>query len=71
MGIFIIGALAKSRKSVRLAESIFLTLLVGAWCILGVVLKSFASNSSGILYGVILLIVISGAVFSFLKWRSL
>ncbi len=70
LGIFIIGDLAMSKGAARLAECGLLSVLAFAWGAAGLALNLFSMQGTRIYWGIILILIICGAVYSFLEYRK-
>lgn len=69
-GHFLIGVLARSPKTARLAEGLLLLLLALAWAAACLVLQLFSRNGKGALAALILVSALAGAVCCLLQYRK-
>ena len=63
--IFVIGFIAKSKKSARLAEGIVLLVLAAAWVIAGITFDILTTNGQRFYFGFVLILALGGAAHSF------
>jgi len=64
LGIFLIGTWARSKRSARLAEGLFLLVLAFAWGIAGIVLPLAAPDGNRIVWAFVLLLALGGGIYS-------
>lgn len=70
IGVFLIGTLARSQKVARMAESVLLLVLALIWGIVGFALQIASQSTTKIIWGLLLIVIFSGSIYTFWKGRN-
>lgn len=70
LGIFLIGALARSQRAARLAEGWLMLGLAAAWGAMGLALQRTSPGGYGIFWSLLLLLLLGGGVYTLWGKRS-